>query len=164
MSSPLLACRLSSAKMMSCLRERAIFSMPISRAISISSCVDLFFKSVRLIGFALGTLGSRRGRRCLPRRDRPWCTSPSPLLDASLSAEGSPSAGASDISPSLGTLSSASVGLSFNVRPLFLGGSALSASLSLAPASMLGVSNSSALALVCSSTNVFRLTVNVNIA
>ena len=42
---------------MSCLRERAIFSMPISAAL-MSSCVDLVLSSVKLMGFSDGTCGS----------------------------------------------------------------------------------------------------------
>src|SRR5690625_3257840 len=53
MSSPLLAWRFRMLKMMSCLRERATFSRPISRATSNSSVVGLVLSSVRFIGLLL---------------------------------------------------------------------------------------------------------------
>ena len=67
---------------MSCFRERAMFSMPISTAMSMSSCIDLVLSSVRLSGFSDGTCGSRRLRRLRLRRLRPppWF-SPSSLAD-----------------------------------------------------------------------------------
>src|SRR5690606_7077153 len=49
-SSPLLACFFSSAKITSCLRERAMFSMPICSAISSSSAIGFCLSSVRFIG------------------------------------------------------------------------------------------------------------------
>ena len=49
--------------------------------------------------------------------------------------------------------------LSFSVRPLLLVDSALSASPGRAASSLVGVADSSALALFCSSTNHFRVTV-----
>jgi hypothetical protein len=49
--------------------------------------------------------------------------------------------------------------LSFSVRPLLLVDSALSASPDRAVGSLVGVADSSALALFCSSTNHFRVTV-----
>ena len=115
MSSPLFACFLSSEKIMSCLRERAMFSMPISAAISISSCVDLVFNSVRLIGFSDGTCGSRRLRRFRFRRLRP----PPWYSPSSLACAVSPSAATAGSSPSVGDDSSvdeAALRLSFRVR------------------------------------------------
>ena len=81
---------------MSCLRERAIFSMPISAAMSMSSCVDLVLSSVKLMGFSDGTCGSRRFLRLrfLRLRPPPWF-SPSSWTGASKSAADSPDAACS---------------------------------------------------------------------
>lgn len=125
------------------------------------------------MGLALGVLGSRLGRRCRPRRERPGCASSSALLacgaDDVASEVGSAleaglsSAGASDVE-GLSVLASmeadcSSEALSFNVRPLLLPGSALSASPERTVGSLVGVADSSALTLFCSSTNHFRVTV-----
>jgi hypothetical protein len=114
---------------------------------------------VRLMGLALGVLlCSLRGRRCRPRRDRPW-GAPSSLFESASDAAlfELASAGGSAASSALASFE-ASDALSFRVRPLFAppSGAASAPDSSLALGALLGVSNSSGLALVWSSTDHFQ--------
>ena len=129
------------------------------------------------MGLALGVLGSRLGRRCRPRRERPDGASSSVLprgsddfaseagsaLEADFSFVGVSDADGVSALASIaadGACSDcSSEALSFSVRPLLLVDSALSTSPERAVGSLVGVADSSALALFCSSTNHFRVTV-----
>jgi hypothetical protein len=99
----------------------------------------------------------------LPRGSDDFVSEGGSVLDAGFSSAGAFGSEGLSVLTSMAAGCAGSDGssepLSFSVRPLLLADSALSTSPDKAAGSLVGVADSSALALFCSSTNHFRVTV-----